>query len=252
MYMRFVHLKVREGRMRDMARFFEDRIIPALEGTKGCLYASLLQPSQEDQECVSMTMWRSQAAADDYEKSGLYDELLDDCDDLLADSSEWNVRLTGDPKRDVPQLQDPDVESYPVEVAAIGEVVDAIGPHKFFIRVVAARIEAGKFDELKERYDQEVKPALMATKGCRAVFLVDSARGGSRALSVTVWDSEEEAIRYELSGGMDKQVAKVSEFFSGLYQWKLSLDPSGERAAVTGKDLEVKGFQVVTGRRIKS
>ena len=252
MYMRFVHLKVREGKMRGMVQFYEDRIIPALGDTKGCLYASLLQPSQDAEECVSMTMWRNQEAADEYEKSGLYDELLDDCDEFLADASDWKVRLTGDPKGDVPHLQDPEVESYPVKVAAMGEVVDAIGPQKFFVRVVAARIEAGKFEELKERYDQEVRPALMATNGCRAVFLVESASGGSRALSVTVWDSEEAAIRHELSGGLDEAVAKVSEFFSGLYQWKLSLDPTGDRGAVTGKDLDVKGFQVVTGRRIGS
>lgn len=252
MYMRFVNLKVKEGKMRDLAAYFEERIIPALEKTTGCLYASLLQPTRDDDECVSMTMWRSQQAAEDYEKSGLYDDLLDDSDEFLADVAQWKVRLTGDPKKDVPKLQDPDVQAFPVSAAAMGEVVDATGPQKFFIRVVAARIEAGRFEELKETYEQEIIPALMATKGCRAVFLVESAGGGSRALSVTVWDSEEEAIRHELSGALDELIAKVSEYFSGLYQWKLSLDPSGERAAVTGKDLDVKGFQVVIGRRIKS
>lgn len=251
MYMRFVNLKVREGKMRDLATFFEERIIPALEATPGCLYASLLQPSRDDDECVSMTMWRSRQAAEDYEKSGLYDQLLDDSDEFLAEVAEWKVRLSGDPKKEVPQLQDPDVQAFPVKVAAMGEIVDATGPQKFFIRVVAARIEAGRFEELKETYEKEITPALMATKGCRAVFLVESA-GSSRALSVTVWDSEEEAIRHELSGALDELIAKVSEYFSGLYQWKMSLDPSGERASVTGKDLDVKGFQVVIGRRIKS
>jgi hypothetical protein len=67
-----------------------------------------------------------------------------------------------------------------------------------------------------------------------------------------VWDSEEDAIRYELSGAFDDLTAKVSEFFSGLYQWKLSLGPSQDRSTVTGKDLDVRGFQVVTGRRMES
>ncbi len=252
MYMRFVNLKVREGKMRGLVEFYEQGVLPALEGTKGCLYASLLQPARDDDECVSMTLWRSQEAADTYEKSGLYDELLDASDEFLAQVSEWKVRVSGTPEADVQQLQDPDVEAYPVKVAGVGEIIDAMGPQKFFVRIVAARIQAGKFDELKQRYDQEIKPSLMATKGCRAVFLVEGGSGGSRAMSVTVWDSEEEAIRHELSGGLDELISKVSEFFSGLYQWKLSLDPSGARDNVTGKDLDVKGFRVVTGRRIRS
>ena len=81
MFMRFVNLKVKEGRMNDFARFYEERTIPALQATKGCLYASLLRPRGDDVECVSITMWRSREDVDAYEKSGLYDELLDEMDD---------------------------------------------------------------------------------------------------------------------------------------------------------------------------
>jgi tRNA splicing endonuclease len=54
----------------------------------------------------------------------------------------------------------------------------------------------------------------------------------------------------ELSGAFDELTARLSEFFSGLYQWKLALGTSSDRSTVTGKDLDVRGFQVVTGRRI--
>jgi heme-degrading monooxygenase HmoA len=249
--MRIVNLKVKEGRQPDLAQFYEDRVIPALKDTKGCLYAGLLQPSDDDQECVSMTLWRSRKAAEAYESSGLWDKLLDESDPFLAEVSEGRVQSSAKAPGAFPMLQDPEVEAYPVEVAAIGEVVDAVGPHRFFVRIVSARVEAGRFDELKERYDQEIKPALMATKGCRAVFLVENVKRRSRALSVTIWDSEEDAIRHELSGAFDEHVAKVSEFFSGLYQWKLSLDSSRGRSKVTGKDLSVRGFHVVIGKNLR-
>jgi heme-degrading monooxygenase HmoA len=251
MFMRIVNLKVKEGRLRDLARFYEDRVIQALQESGGCLYASLLQPSGDDQECISMTWWRSKEAAEEYEKSGRYDELLDDSDDFLAEISEGRVQSSAKSPGAFPTLQDPTVEAYPVEVAAVGEVVDAVGPHRFFVRIVSARVEAGRFDELKKRYDEEVKPALMATKGCRAVFLVENVKSRSRVLSVTLWDSEEDAIRYELSGAFDKLTARVSEFFSGLYQWKLSLSPTDDSDAVTGKHLDVRGFQVVMGRSLQ-
>jgi len=251
MFMRFVNLKVREGRQRDFARFYEDRVIPALQETGGCLYASLLQPSDDDQEHVSMTMWRSREAAEAYETSGMFDKLLDDSDPYLAEVSEGRVQSSARSSGVFPALQEPEVEAYPVEVAAIGEVVDAVGPQHFFVRIVSARVESGRFDEFKNRYDDEVKPVLMATKGCRMVFLVENVKRRSRVLSVTVWDSEEDAIRYEISGAFDELTARVSEFFSGLYQWKLSLGPAGDRETVTGKDLDVRGFQVVTGRSLR-
>lgn len=252
MFMRLVNLKVKEGRLNDFARFYEERTIPALQGVNGCLYASLLKPTADDVECVSMTLWRSREAVDAYEKSGLYDELLDEMDDMMAEVVEMKVRSGNDSKRDLHLLQDPDVEAYPVEVAGIGEVVDADISRHFFVRLVSARIQTGKFDALKERFNEEIKPVLMATRGCRAVFLVESTKTQERALSVTIWDSEEDAIRYELSGGFDEQTAKVSEFFSGLYQWRLSLSASKDRRSISGKDLDVKSFQVVTGKRLGS
>jgi heme-degrading monooxygenase HmoA len=251
MYMRFVRLKVREGRLRDLSRFYDNRVIPLLQETDGCLFSSLLQPTGESDECVSMTLWSSQEHAEDYERSGLYDSLLDESDEYLAEAAEWKVQLTGDQHREVPHLQDPEVETYPVEIAADASAMDHMSPQRLFVRIVAARIEPGRFDELKERYDREIVPVLMETPGCRAVFLVEGIKARSRGLSVTIWDSEEDAIRYELSGKYDEMVAKVSEFFSGLYQWKLSLGSIRERDGVTGKDLDVSGYRVVTGRSLR-
>lgn len=250
MHLRFVHLKVKEGRFHDLRRFYDDRVIPAMQDTKGCLFASLMQPTDNDNEFMSMTMWTSRRRAEEYEASGLYDELLDDSDDFLAEASEWRVHLTGDPGHEVPRLQDPEVEEYPVEIAVEGTRIEDTAPH-LFVRIVAVRVEAGRFDEFRERYNEAVVPALLETPGCLAVFLVEGIQASSRALSVTVWDNEEKAIRYEMSGAFDKLVSHLSEFFSGLYQWKLSLAPSRDSDEVTGRDLDVSGYRVITGRRLR-
>lgn len=251
MFLRIVNLRVKDGRQHDLAEFYENRVIPALDGAKGCIYAGLLQPADDDQECISMTFWRSRVDAETYEKSGLYDELLDESDDFMAEVSAGNVQSSSGSTGAFQALQDPEPEGYPVEVAEVKEVVDAVGPHQFFVRIVSARVDPSRFDELKKRYDEEIKPALMATRGCRGVFLVENVKRRSRALSVTIWDSEEDAIRHELSGAFDEMVSRVSEFFSGLYQWKLSFGPSEKRSTVTAKDLDVRGFRVVMGRSLQ-
>ena len=117
--MRFVHLKVKAGRLWDLARFYEERVIPGLEETEGCLFASLLQATEEENESVSMTLWTGRELAEAYEKSGLYDQFLDEGDEFLAETAQWNVRLGEDHDSAFPHLQDPEVEAFPVEVAAL-------------------------------------------------------------------------------------------------------------------------------------
>jgi heme-degrading monooxygenase HmoA len=251
MYMRFVRLKVKEGKRGKLRQFYDERVIPALQETEGCLFSSLLQPTGDSDECISLTLWSGAEHAEEYERSGLYDRLLDESDEFLAEASEWRARLTGDREPSLRPLQDPEVEAYPVELAAVRGRVDPGSSPRLFLRIVAARVEAGRFEELKQRYDQEIKPVLLSTPGCRSVFLVEGLKARSRALSVTVWDSQEDAIRYELSGKYDEMVAKVSEFFSGLYQWKLSLAPARERSGISGRDLDVSGYRVVAGRSLQ-
>ena len=111
MFLRFVNLKVREGKQREFARFYEDRVIPALQESGGCLYASLLQPSDDDQEHVSMTFWRSSEAAEAYETSGVYDELLDDSDVYLSEVSEGRVQSSSEPARRFPHAAGPRARS---------------------------------------------------------------------------------------------------------------------------------------------
>lgn len=252
MYMRFVHIKVKRERMAAFRDFYDRRIITALQETDGCLFVSLLETTSEDDECVSLTLWASPEAAEAYESSGLYDELLDESDEYLAESSEWRVRLAGDPGHGVQRLQEPEVEAFPVEIAALDDPVTGDSPPHLFLRIVAVRVDPGRFDELRERYNAEVVPELLATPGCRAVFLVESLRAHARALSVTVWDSENDALRYEMSGAFDKLTARLAEYFSGLYQWKLSLAPAREGGTVSGRDLDVSGFRLVTGRRLNA
>ncbi len=58
-----------------------------------------------------MTFWRSKEAAEAYESSGIYDGLLDDSDDLLAEVSEGRVQSSSEQSGAFPALQDPEVEA---------------------------------------------------------------------------------------------------------------------------------------------
>ena len=252
MFLRVVRIKVREGGLWSFREYYEETILPALARTEGCLFAALLRPAagSDASSCDSLTLWESAAHADAYIDSGLYDELLDGADPFLTGVTEWDADLSRLQPGQRPPLPDPDVATYPVEVAR--EATGEPAAPALFIRIVDHRLEAARFGEMKAAYEESVAPALLATPGCLAAYLVEGPRGKAQALSVTLWTDEASAVRYESSGRFDALLSVVRPFLSGIYQWRLSLAPAGEERGLRGTDLEVKGFHVITGKRLRS
>lgn len=251
MVVRFVRLRVKPGTVWEFRSFYESRILTALQQAGGCLFAGLLEPADAARdEWISMTVWSGEAEAGAYEASGLYDRLLDESDPYLADATEWSAELAGPRIGDRPPLPDPEVEAFPVEVARVEPGAEPRSGGHLYLRIVELRVEPTLFDDLRRRYREVVLPGLMETPGCRAVFLLEGPLG-SHALSVSLWDSEEDAIRYESGGRFDELIAHLREFLSGLYRWKLSVASAGERRQVEGRDLEVRGYQILAGRQLR-
>ncbi len=251
MYLRFVRLRVREGRIPDFTRFYGETAIPALREIEGCLYASLLMPARLGEECLSMTLWRSRQDADAYEKGGLYRSLLSQAAPFLSESTEWKVRLAdADPDRTLelrPGQPDPAVEGHTVRVASSEAPGKAARPGQLFLRIVSIRLREGKADEFRRRYHDEILPALTAVPGCRHAFLAEGLEEKDEALSVSIWDNEEAAVRYEVSGIFEDLTRKLKDTFSELYRWKFSLASGGAAHEVTSGDLDVSGYHIVAG-----
>ena len=246
MYMRLVQFKTKPDQLANSQQFYKDRVVPALQETRGCVYAGLMQSAQEIEEVVSMTLWSSKADAEAYEKSGLFQTLLEEARPMFADSSEWKMQLSKDLTLEYsPVPTEPTVTAYstatdspssfPVEQSS-----------QLYLRIVSLVIKAGKFEEFKNLYAKEVVPALKATKGCRHVFLMEPSIGGNEAISVSVWDSMEAANAYESSGQFGHLLAKVKHTFTDLYRWKMKLEQSqAHDHAVTSDDMHVKGYNVM-------
>jgi len=247
MYMRVVRLNIDADRVWELQEFYRDRLLPVLKDTEGCLFASLLQPLGRDQDWISLTLWDAQDRADRYANSGEYARLVEEVESYLAGSTEWRARLAGDRGAQPRASTGPVVEAYASNSPGGAEELRELAPAGLYLRIVALRVAEGRFDDLRRRYEEVVVPALYSTTGCRAAFLVEGVQLHARALSVTIWDNEDAAIRYELSGEFDRLTRVLREFFSGLYQWKLSLGAARDGEGMTGSDLDVSGYRVVTG-----
>lgn len=249
MFMRFVQLKVKEDSIRGLNEIYEQKIIPVLEKVDGCLYAGLIQSAGRLDECISLTLWESASAADDYVAGGTYGKLLESVEPYLAGTSEWKVKLTEDQKVEyVPVGEPPTVKAYNVTLAPVAHGATPESGGELYVRILAVRLKQGGMQEFKTIYEHEILPALYETPGCRYAYLTEDIGNPESALSLTVWDRKEDAENYEKSGKFGLLVRKVSHLLAGLYQWKMSLGKGSGKTAVTSEDMTSEGYHVVTGR----
>jgi heme-degrading monooxygenase HmoA len=246
MFLRFIRLVVREGSEPEFQRFYSERVIPALSAVPGCLFAGLLAPWRSE-EHRSLTLWRSPEAARAYEESGLYHQLLDESKPYLSSRTVWRVRLAEDPLETI----DPGRKEIPPEGYELagdersGELEEMARP--VFLRIVALRAGAGRREELAALYRDLVLPTLRETPGCLGALLASGSNDPNELLSITVWDREESATRYEMSGVFERLTRRLAPTFSPLSQWQLTLGDAGpERRAAPG----VTSYHLVGGKRL--
>ena len=252
MHMRFVRLKIKEEKIWDARKFYEERVFPQLEETDGCLFASLLQGTIHSEDYISMTVWTSAEMAAQYERGGVFDRLLDESDELLQEAEEWVTDLPGAGDAVIFSGVEPEVETWDVAGKTDEKILDHAGDDRVFVRMVAVRLKRGAFDEFERRFELEVRPALAETPGCIGAFLVAGTGDQTRVLSVTMWAREEDAIRYGLSGVFERLSVRLKDTVSDLYQWIIALsgDPAST-VATSGRGPDVEGYQLVVGRKLK-
>jgi heme-degrading monooxygenase HmoA len=243
-YLRFVHLHVREGKEAEFARFYQERVIPALASTPGCLYAGLLAPWRGTAH-QSLTIWDAEGNAAAYEESSLYDRLLAESTPMLASRAEWRVRLARDAEETIdPSRRQPPSEGYHVEnpegTAALYE-----GLRPPFVRIVLVRVGLDRLADFVNIYRHEVIPALQAVPGCRGAFLAEGANRRMEVLSITVWDREEGSVRYEMSGEFERLTFRLAGTFAPVFGWETRLEGAGATAKP-----QVSSYELVRGRRL--
>jgi heme-degrading monooxygenase HmoA len=244
MYMRFLRIRVAEERLWDFQHFYKERVVPALEAMPGCLFASLLQPAVPGGECVSMTLWKNPESARSYEDGELFAELLDESRRLLTvQGADARIRARTSPPKA------PRAEGYRVVTGEGGLTPDSPSADRLHVRIVTLMVKDEQTAVLAERFRKKIVPSLMALKGCVGAFLVKGADRPTQALSITLWEREEDAVRYELSGTFDALTAKLADTLSGIYLWKhsLSAETEAERGEVTGDDLHIDRYSLAVG-----
>jgi heme-degrading monooxygenase HmoA len=250
MYLRMVQVRVKHGELANLRSVYESQILPHLAGVPGCFYAGLMQSIQEETECISLTFWTTKEDADAYGNSELFRSLLDITRPYFSESSESRIELSKDLTLEVVQVPDePVVTAF--EVEATDEDAER-QKHQhgdpMWVRTVSLKLRPGMKETYRKFYINRIIPSLHTVKGCRYAYLTDNAAREDEVVSVTTWDSREDAETYERSQLFRDLLYESRHALSELYQWKMKRErEDGERVA-TSEDLQIGRYTVLTGK----
>jgi quinol monooxygenase YgiN len=103
-----------------------------------------------------------------------------------------------------------------------------------YLRLVQMDVDPLREGEFTETYAGRIFPALARTAGCHYAALVVNAQKRERAVSVSLWESKDDADAYEQSGLYRELLDLCRPFFSASTTWqlRLSVDMRLEHVAV--------------------
>ncbi len=252
MHMRMVEVKVKEGLSSQLRSHYANRVITGLSEVRGCRYAGLLQEARHPDECVSLTLWDSEEECRAYEKGGLFEKLLEETRPYLLESTESRIQLSQNLTLEyVPIPQEPVVTVMPVEATSNEPASNTSVGSPMWVRIISLKVKPGKMEEFSEFYVSHVIPRLRAVRGCRYVYLTGKAQRPDEILSVTSWDTKDDAERYEQSGAFGVLLRSAQHVLSDLYQWKQDDEKEGAVRSTTSDDPVVEQYTVLVSKSFK-
>ena len=82
-----------------------------------------------------------------------------------------------------------------------------------FARLTIVQVTPDAIDETTKIYEESVVPAAKSQKGYRGIYLLTDSKTG-KGISLSLWDSEQDAIANDQSGYYQEQVGKFKDFFT--------------------------------------
>jgi heme-degrading monooxygenase HmoA len=114
MYVRIVSHILQKEKIGEFRNIYSEKIIPSLQHTKGCRYAYLVESMHQTNEVISLSIWDSKADAEAYEKSGLFEQLLDELRPTFSQFYQWKMALKKNSTKIVKTSEDLKISNYKV------------------------------------------------------------------------------------------------------------------------------------------
>jgi len=124
----------------------------------------------------------------------------------LSDSSEWKIQLSKDLNLEYQPVPDEPIVKAFKSLAKTDERNFSEETLSFMtLRLLSIKIKPGLMNTFREIYKNEIIPKLQTVKGCKYAYLTENLEDENQALSLTIWESKQDADNYD-KGGLFKQL----------------------------------------------
>ena len=147
-----------------------------------------------------------------------------------------------------PVAEDPVLKVYASMVQTDTKIFTEPELSLMYLRLFSLKIKAGMLEEFGKIYREQILPGMRTVKGCRFAFMTENIQEKTEALSLTLWETKQDAINYERSKLFAELNDKVKHTFSDLYQWKMALEEEPGQKVMTSEDPRSKHYTIVTGK----
>ena len=251
MYLRLVKLKMMPGKFAELERYYREHVLPTLEQTPGCLFGTLTENVGENVS-ISLTLWDSREHIQEYEEHGRFQELMTGAQSLLADSSEWRFQLTDDLELGYgPAKEEPTVRSYDIRAASDDDPLGWTGTKGVYLRLLRINVAPDRIEQFRDAYRESAIPRFRSIKGCRFASLLSNLEASNQLVSMTLWESQEDAEAYERGSVFQAMLHDAREIV-GAERWHMSIARGSKMASAATTSLPTSKFEVVAGRRFET
>jgi heme-degrading monooxygenase HmoA len=227
-------------------------MVPELQRAAGCLYVALVRGDEAEEDVLSLAFWDEERSAGLHDTTSSFPDLVARSREFMTDTSEYKIRLTPEMHLEYsPEPRDPVYASYTVDLHSdVSRLLRSSAPMTF-LRIVDVRVRPEMAEEFAHIYGRDIAPTLLALPGCRFNLLMTNTQDRSKHLSLTLWDTPQDADAYEVSGTFGQLTDKVKHTFSLLYQWKLGIEQEQGKQAATSDDLVVRTYHVLLAKSLQ-
>jgi len=116
LHLRVVSINVQEGKIELFRSLYKEHVLPFLRQYPGCLVTQLAQSVAHEQEFISVTIWNTKLAAENYEGSGAFEKLKKVLKPSLSGLSQWSMETERGPHTTAATEQDLEVQTYTIVI----------------------------------------------------------------------------------------------------------------------------------------
>jgi len=247
-----VQLQISPDHLWAFRKLYEESMVPELQSAAGCLYVALARGNEAEEDVLSLALWDGAESAGVHETGSAFPDLVERSKGYMAQSSDYKIRLTPEMQLEYSsEPRQPVYRSYAVELHSdISRLLRGSAPMTA-LRIVSVHIRPEMTEEFRRIYERDIAPTVLAMSGCRFNLLVADTQNRSEHLSLTLWDSLQNADAYQESGTFNRLTEKLRHTFSMLYQWKLGVEQEPGKQAATSDDLVVRTYHILLARSLR-